>query len=69
MAERAERRLKRRELREEQRVVKAAAEAQLSFADTWANDDPRWAALEDDIFYTTADDSDFSSGESDFKLV
>ena len=48
-AERAEWWAERHEWREERREAKAAAQSELPTADSWAVDDPRWAALTEDI--------------------
>ena len=60
-AEQGERRLKRREWREERRVAKAAAQRELPTTDSWADDDPRWAALTEDISDTSNTSNDNSS--------
>ena len=62
-AERAERRFKRHEWREERQVAKEMAEAELAAGGAaWPISDGRWAALEDDISDTT-DESEYSSDE------
>ena len=63
-AERAERRAERAEEVAERRAAKAAAHAELPSADGWANDDPRWAALTDEIS-DTGDESDYYSSDEE----
>ena len=67
-AERGERQAERHEWREERLEAKAAARRKLPTADSWADDDPRWAALEAAIS-DHSDSSDFDwdlSSDEDF---
>ena len=62
-AERAERRAGREEEVAERRAAKAAAHADLASTDGWANDDPKWAALTDEISDTDEFSDYYSSDE------
>ena len=64
-AERADRRAEREEEVAERRAAKAAAHAQFASADGWANDDPRWAALTEEISDTDEYSDYYSSSDEE----